>query len=129
MTELSAVRTEIVRLHDFFEAWFNGVEGLSLAAFSNALDPQFYMVAPSGAKLSKAAVVNGVATQFGEDSAQISIRNVEIEYSDRSAVTATYEEHQVRGGAGSARITTVTMVTDRNAPGGYRWLFVHETWL
>jgi len=129
MTELSAVRTEIVRLHDFFEAWFNGVEGLSLAAFSNALDPQFYMIAPSGAKLSKAAVVNGVETQFGKDSAQISIRSVEIEYSDGSAVTATYEEHQVRDGVRSARITTVTMVTDRNAPGSYRWLFVHETWL
>jgi hypothetical protein len=129
MTELSGVRTEIVRLHDFFEEWFNGVEGMSLAVFSEALDEQFFMVAPSGAKLSKTAVVSAVETQFGKDSAQISIRNVEIEYSAGSAVTATYEEHQIRGGNVSARITTVTMVIDRSAPGGYRWLFVHETWL
>ena len=129
MNDRAAVRIEIARLHDFFEAWFNGVEGLSLSVFSDALDPGFFMVAPSGAKLAKAAVVAGVEMQFGSEAATIRIRDVEIEHLDGAAVTATYEEHQVRDGNASARISTVTMTKDVNTPGGYRWLFVHETWV
>lgn len=129
MTDLSAVRIEIVRLHDFFQAWFNGVEGLSLSVLSDALDARFFMVAPSGAKIHKAAVVNRVEIQFGKESAEINIRNVEIERVDGWAVTATYEEHQIRDGDASTRLSTVTMVKDTDAPGGYRWLFVHETWI
>jgi hypothetical protein len=129
VTDFSAIRIEIVRLHDFFQAWFNGVEGPSLSDFSDALDSRFFMVAPSGTKIHKADVVNGVEIQFGKESAEINIRNVEIEHVDGWAVTATYEEHQIRDGDVSARLSTVSMVKDTDAPGGYRWLFVHETWI
>jgi hypothetical protein len=128
MSESAAVANEIRRLHDFFEAWFSGFQGLSISDFSDALDPGFFMVTPTGSKIHRDAVVDAVAERFGGDSAKISIRNVEIERTGSGVVTATYEEHQARVGQSTARISTVTMAEDETTPGGYRWLFVHETW-
>lgn len=124
-----AVRDEIERLHRFFEDWFTGVDGHSITEFSDSLDPQFFLVSPSAETLNKQSVVEGVADHFGRGPIEITIENVAVAREDRGLTTATYEEHQYEQGQRTVIVSTVELAADTDTPGGYRWLFVHETWL
>ncbi|GMQ93688.1 MAG: hypothetical protein BMS9Abin12_1168 [Acidimicrobiia bacterium] len=126
---LGAVRTEIERLHRFFEDWFTGGDGHSITEFSDCLDTQFFIVSPSAETLDKETIVAGVVAHFGQGRVEITIENVSVAREDRGLIVATYEEHQHRQGQRTVRVSTVGMAADADTPGGYRWLFVHETWL
>jgi hypothetical protein len=39
----------------------------------------------------------------------------------------TYEEHQTRSSGNRVIISTIGLIPDSNRPGGFSWLFVHET--
>lgn len=128
MSEHSDVVEEIERLHAFFENWFSGVDGARIDEFSECLDEEFYIVSPDGTISDKATVVGIVDGLQDSGRIEIRIENVIVRRSDRSGICiATYEEHQNRPERTETLISTVGLLADLSAPGGYRWLFVHET--
>jgi hypothetical protein len=130
MSEILAVTDEIVRLHDFFQDWFNGVEGRSLDECAHALDDAFYIVGPRGTTADKDQVLAMIAGGGIRGPVEIRIESVELRRSDSIGVhIVTYVEHQKRPDESAVIISSAGLATDAACPGGYRWLFVHETWL
>jgi len=128
MSENQSLTDEIVRLHDFFQDWFNGHGDRSVDEFTDALDDAFFIVSPTGTVSDKTQIVGMVASHTGTGPMEICIENVELKRSGEGGLLiATYEEHQKRTGGTSALISTAGFRTDESTPGGYRWLFVHET--
>lgn len=128
MSQVQAVTEEIVRLHDFFQDWFNGVGDRSIGEFADALDDAFFIVSPRGTVSDKATIVAVVASHADTGPMEIRIENVDLKRSgDGGHVVATYEEHQERQDGPTALISTVGLMAGETTPGGYRWLFVHET--
>jgi len=128
MSAVQSVTDEIVRLHDFFQDWFNGHGDRSLDEFADALDDEFFIVSPSGAVADKTQIVASVESHADSGPMKIRIQNVELRRTgERDLFVATYEEHQERQSGPVALISTVGLRTDASCPGGFRWLFVHET--
>lgn len=124
-----AVRVEIERLHRFFEEWFRDGEGRSISEFADGLDSNFFVVSPSGGTMNRSAIVERVNELRGEETVDIRIESVELRHDVDGFLVATYEEHQMRGNESTVRVSTVGLVVDATTPGGYRWIFVHESWL
>ena len=128
--ERAKIGKEIVRLHDFFQDWFNDEGNRSIDEFADALDAAFFIVSPLGTVSDRKAIVAMVANSRGRGPVGIRIENIELRRSDGSGLhVATYEEHQQRPDESAAMISTVGLAVDVARPGGYRWIFVHETWL
>ena len=128
MDELQELATEIERLHQFFEDWYAGVGDRSMGEFADSLDHAFYIVSPGGEVLDKAGVVGMVHDLGGIADVEIRIRNVELRSRLASGLRiVTYEEYQRRRADTVAMISTVGLLPDAAGPGGFIWLFVHET--
>lgn len=128
MDEAQQLATEIERLHHFFEDWYAGVDGRSIGEFADSLDDAFYIVSPGGDVLDKAGVVGMVHNHAETGNVEIQIRNVELRSRLASGLRiVTYEEHQRRRADTVAMISTVGLLPDAAGPGGFTWLFVHET--
>jgi len=128
MDEHSDVAEEIERLHFFFEEWFSDGGDRRIEEFSDSLDDGFHLVSPDGSNLDKTAIVGIVEDLGSSGRVEIRIKNVVVRHMDESGLCiATYEEHQKRRGNTRTLISTVGFHADPSTPGGYRWLFVHET--
>ncbi len=128
MDDAQRVGNEVRRLHRFFAGWFAGGGGLAIEAFSDSLDEQFSIVGPNGSVLGKAEIVHVVEERFGVDEMYIGIENVDVLSSGGVAV-CRYEEVQRTDDSETRRLSTAVMVDAQDAPGGFRWLAVHETWI
>ena len=124
----AAVTSEVVALHEFFEGWFRGEivnDDAAFALLPKALAAEFVIISPSGAAMSRRAVLDGVRGAHGtwtpDDS--IWIDNVVVRHRDAKTVVATYEEWQRRDGSERGRVSTVVLSTDGV------WLHLQETWL
>ncbi len=124
-----AVAQEIERLHSFFEDWFNGVEGRTISEFADSLDDGFYIVSPEGTMSNAETIVETVDSRRGAWPVQIQIEQVYIRSDEGECLIATYEEHQSSATRSAVMLSTVGLVPDATRPGGFRWLFVHESWL
>lgn len=120
---------EIDRLHDFFARWWRG-EAADLAEVSEALAPAFYLVSTDGSVMDRGVLVDYLRDSRTDEGVpiEIEIRNATMR-SGSPLLVCTYEEHQIKRGIPSSRMSTAVMRTDRNGPGGWSWLAVHETWL
>ena len=128
MDDTDEIRAEIERLHRFFERWVNGAEGLSIDEFADSLDDDFYIATPQGAILDKRGIVTVVESNRGNGPVAITIENVKPRTRDSGGMQiVTYEEHQTRSSGDSSMISTVGLIPDSIRPGGFSWLFVHET--
>jgi hypothetical protein len=126
MTDTS-VRGEVIRLHRFFDDWYNGIPGLTIAEFAGAMDPQFTIVTPEGNLLDHSSIVAAVENGFGRGAITISVEDLHVEDLG-TAVVCRYDEIQETPLGMTRRISTAVMVIDQATPGGYRWISVHETW-
>lgn len=124
-----AVVHEIERLHEFFEDWFSGVKSRSIVEFADSLDEAFFIVSPGGDVSDKAQIVEAVENHRGAWPIEIQIENVHIRREDGELLIGTYEEHQSRATQSAVMVSTVGLAADATRPGGFRWLFVHESWL
>lgn len=132
MTTLEIVTREIVDLHDFFTAWFNGT------ANRDELEPKFLsrmhkdlmFIPPEGQMMTAGMLKAGFDRGYGSNpDFRIAIRDVDVRYERDNLVLATYTEWQrgaaLSASANNARVTTVLMeLGDR-----LRWLHLQETWL
>lgn len=124
---------EIVGVHDFFAAWFQGdVPDIdeAYARFADALHPDFTMVVTTGVVLDRQAVLGFVRNAHSSRSAdfRIEIREFESRAVGADSALVTYEEWQFEGDELlSARTSTAYFVTDPAAPLGVAWRHLHET--
>lgn len=125
---------EVEDLHAFFEAWFSeptNESTRSIETMRGRLDESFWIVVPDGTKLSRDRVVAGVEGHAGDRPTTITIHDVQVssDMARLGLVLGTYIERHERDGVVTERLATAGMVEDEDTPTGWRWLFVHETWL
>ncbi|MFK8023344.1 MAG: DUF4440 domain-containing protein [Ilumatobacter sp.] len=125
--DIDAIRTEIIELHRAFEACFAG-DGAGIERVDASLADDHHFVGPDGALVPRAAIIDSLRNVAGAEIA-IEIRNVVPAWERGSLVCASYEEWQRRPVGQTARRSTVVFERGTSAPGGLRWLSVHETWL
>ena len=135
--DTASIATEVDRLHQFFVAWFSGTADNDPAVLErellSALGPELRYVLPGGECLARATLAEGLGQAHGiNPEFRIKIDEVRLTASQGSLCVATYREWQ-RGAKNSApengRMSTAVFETDGAAPGGLRWLHIHETWL
>lgn len=128
------VEREIAELHTFFQEWFRGVlpdTDAAFARFERAMAPGFVIVTPDGRALDRATILGAVRSGHGRDTtARVWTEDARVLHTVGGAVVATYVEWQSLGvEPPRARLSTVVLEPDLDAPGGLRWVHVHETWL
>lgn len=127
MTTEGPVSAEVVRLHRFFDAWYDGDDGLTISEFADAMDPTVTIVGPDGRVLGRDAIVAAVGDAFGKGGVDITVENFDVIERDGYSV-CRYDEVHRSPDAATTRVSTAVMEPDTRAPGGYRWISVHETW-
>jgi len=124
--------TEIIGLHDFFQAWYRGeLDATAFSSFEQALDENFQIITPDGNLLPRERILQAVRQQHGSDaSAVLEIRHVEPVAVDRQIAVFRYQEWQSSAGEKPrGRLSTVVFRRDAAASNGLIWRQVHETWL
>ncbi|MEM7797598.1 MAG: hypothetical protein AAF633_00285 [Chloroflexota bacterium] len=127
---LKAVEDEIIRLHIFFEDWFNGTidyNDESFAQFSGSMGPSFTMVSPGGVLISRDQITQSLYGAYRQRlGIRISIYRAKILYQSDSHILAAYEEWQTYQGERKGRLSSVLFSKEKAR---LVWLHVHETWL
>lgn len=124
----SAFAAEIADLHQFFQDWFTDPSGRVIDEFVGRLDPGFTIVAPTGQVSDRDTIVAAVKEMAGMRPVRITTTSAVLRYI-APVMLGTYVERHDLEAAVSERLATVGMVRDPATPAGFRWLFVHETWL
>lgn len=119
---------EVIRLHDFLQSWFCGDRGSSIAEFSDALAHDFRIISPDGTTNTRDEVVSMVELTRNSGPVEISIVSPQV-LLEGAVTVGTYEEHQTKNGCTTKRISTAVLTPALDAPGGWLWHLVHETWL
>lgn len=133
-TEASAI-AEIQQLHQFFEDWFRGTLEKTPAAFQrfeHVMAAEMSFIAPSGAPLSRAALVDFLWQSHGKnqnDALRIWTENETARVINDDVIVGVYEEHQELDGQHSVRRSSVFFQASDTAPNGWQWQHVHETWI
>lgn len=127
------VQQEIEELHQFFQDWYNGVlpqSNEAFARFADAMALGFTIIFPSGNVMRREPLVEALYKSYdGRDGFRIWIKNVQIHQKVGDVIVASYQEWQRDQEQTTARLSSVILERDSNAPNGLRWLHVHETWL
>jgi hypothetical protein len=126
---------EIQALHQFFEDWFIGrleKTPAAFARFEQVMAPEMSFIAPSGAPLNRAALVDFLWQSNGKnqhDTLRIWTENETARRITDDLVVAIYEEHQMLNGEHTVRRSSVLFQANTETPLGWQWQHVHETWL
>jgi hypothetical protein len=128
MTVASEAIAEVTRLHDFFEAWYDGETGRSIGEFRDALDDRFTIVVPGGTVVPRDEIIEAVAGGRGKHGIAIVVENFDV-VDLGTIVLCRYDEVQTQSGEETRRLSTAVMAPDTDTPGGFRWIAVHETWV
>jgi hypothetical protein len=124
-------QTEIIRLHQFFEDWFNGripQTDAGFAPFPQALAPAFHIISPGGELSDRESILNRVRRAYNtQRGTRIWIQNGVLRWQQADLALVTYEEWQ-EGPSATARGRLSTVVFQHQAD-ALAWLHVHETWL
>lgn len=122
-------RTEIIELHDFFQAYFLGQED-SLDRVEAALHAGFSIVGPNGGVSDRATTLEMLRGGHGHTESLV-IRTLDhalLHQTDDVLVASYIERHELSTDTND-RLSTVVFGIDPTGPNGVRWLRVHETWL
>ena len=128
-------RTEVAELHAFFQDWFRGElprTRSAFAAFADALGADFEIVSPDGHSSVREELLEALWELHGRESAaglRIRVADVEPHAVAPGIWRCGYEEWHQRGGTARGRRSTALLEEAPDAPRGWLWLHVHETWL
>jgi hypothetical protein len=128
---LAAVTAEVEALHAFFEALFTGATD-DLSRCADALDGDFEIVSPTGERTAREPLLEMLASARGRHEPgtfAIRVEDVRSRSLGEGLHLVTYEEWHDQGGASRGRLSSALLAEDADAPGGFRWQHVHETWL
>ncbi|MEZ6016985.1 MAG: hypothetical protein R3F49_17840 [Planctomycetota bacterium] len=126
-------RSAVVALHAFFNDWCVGRvpnTDPTYARFTDALAPDFQLVAPTGEELDRATIIAQLRTVHGSGAIEIALDEVASRYVADGLWLVSYHEWQRKPDAPwRGRTSAALLREDPSAAGGFRWLHVHETWL
>lgn len=125
---------EVIDLHRFFNAWFNGAipkTGSEFDRVRQVWPERLTMIAPDNSILAAAQLLDATYAQHGAfPGLSIRIENLRISAPEGSAVAvALYEEWHVDEHETEVRLCSATLVESGSAPNGVRWLHIHEAGL
>lgn len=125
---------EIVRQHEFIEAWLAGREDAPPESFADgfvaSLAADFSMVSPDGSVTDRTALLAGFhAARGAAPGLRIEIRAAAVVDSGADRATVRYEEWQFAPDSSNVRVSTALLAPDPAAPLGWAWRALHETWL
>ena len=128
---LQAAIEEVVDLHRFFQDWLGGLGPAGEEHFQRldrALAPDFELVSPGGATLSRAALMESLRTAYGDRGShfRLWVERVEGRELVPGLYLVTYQEWQAIEAKERGRVSTAILST---VGSGIRWQHVHETWL
>jgi hypothetical protein len=130
---LADVRDEVVGLHAFFVRWFCATPDSDLAfkRCDDALAPEFQMIAPDGAQIERAALVETLVAARGsaKPGFSIAIEALVPLWQDGDSMLVTYVEAQLRDGRPTRRRSSALFCVREPAPHGVAWRHLHETWM
>lgn len=121
---------EVRRQHVFIENWLAGSGSPDWDLFATALDDDFEMIVPEGTTIPKHDLLEGFRSARGtRPGMRIEIRNARVleQHSDRAVVR--YEEWQLDPTGANQRVSTACLQASKQAPLGWVWTTLHETWL
>ncbi|MEO0681668.1 MAG: hypothetical protein AAF192_14780 [Pseudomonadota bacterium] len=134
--DLAALAVEEAHdLHRFLQDWLTGDRPRDgFARFADAMAPELEVTSPLGTATGRDALLPEFEGLHGalaaqRDAFRIWVENAECRQVFGDVALVTYEEWHALEGATSARRSTVLYRRAPDAPGGVRWLHVHETWL
>ncbi|MFQ3293689.1 MAG: hypothetical protein ACI9PP_000306 [Halobacteriales archaeon] len=131
MPTFQRCRREIQTLHEFFVQWYTGsIDRDVFDRLEYTLAPEFEMISPTGDRNDRTTVLATIRDSYGEKASgtfDIEIRNVEIIRQFDECSLVRYEEWQYEDGDENARISTVLLRADDEAPSGVVWLDLQET--
>lgn len=126
-------KAEICELHDFFQAWFTGMQANTdehFARFAAVMAEGFAIINPSGKLTERPALLTGLRAAHGrQPGIRIWTQNHQLRHQVGDLALLTYEEWQQSVAGTTARLSTVLFQTQVGAPNGVVWLHVQETWL
>lgn len=125
---------EVIDLHRFFNAWFNGTVPKTGAQFDRVRrvwPGLLTMIAPDNSVRAAAQLLDATYAQHGAfPGLSIRIENLRISAPEGSGVAvARYEEWHVDEHETDVRLCSATLVESGSAPNGVRWLHIHESGL
>ncbi|MDX1622850.1 MAG: DUF4440 domain-containing protein [Gemmatimonadota bacterium] len=131
----TACRAEVVDLHDFFAAWFEGRlpdEEDAFARVADALAEGFELIGPDGSRRGREEILasirsNHASHAVADRSFAIRIERVEPRRLGGGLVLATYEEWQTIDGEENGRVSSALFRREPDAPRGVAWIHLHET--
>lgn len=128
------IRDEVAEMHARFERWFGGSGGApesdaDMDAVEAALGPAFVMVTPTGALMERGPLVERLRAAGGKRQVRLTVEVLRVDEVSPTRAMAVYHEHQSEGGDERTIVSTALFERDGDAPGGVRWLHVHETYL
>jgi hypothetical protein len=128
----AACEAEVHALHEAFEDWFTGRSTADdFARIEQALDVDFAMVTPSGALTNRAALIDALRAAHASlqpDALRMRVSDLDVLRLHDDLRLVRYVEHH-EGARACRRRSSAIFRRDLDAPGGVRWLSVHETWL
>lgn len=122
------VALEVQEIHAAFERWFRG-EDEDLARVEAALADDFAFVTTAGDVVGRADLLASIRQGRGTRALRMRVERATLQWSNESALLATYEEWHEADDHETARRSTVLMTFDEAAPRGLVWRHVHETWM
>lgn len=131
---MSHYEREIVELHEFFQAWFNGDlpdTDASFQRFAGTMGPDFAIVSPGGQLSGRDPLLKGLRSMHNaRQGSRIWIENVVLRQEIGDMLIVTYEEwQQTPDTEARGRLSTVVFQKQAGLPNDLLWLHVHETWL
>lgn len=130
MLSFDHCKREIEEVHALIEGWFTGtVSEDSLARVENAQADRFEIVAPTGERLGREEVNDGLREAYGtvNDDYQIHIKNVELISQMGEYAIVNYEEWRHSTDDSTGLNCTGLFRDDSGTPSGVAWMFLHET--
>ena len=121
------VRTEIATMHDRFERWFNDGDEAAIAGVEGALAPGFVMVSPAGRLEERGDLMMALRSSGARRPIELATRVLRVEALGEGRSMAVYEETQREKEQTRTIVSTALFERTDSAPGGVRWLHVHET--
>ena len=126
---------EVAELHGFFVSWFQASVPRDAATWSRverALAPDFLLVSPDGSRSERGPLLSTLEGLYGSrrgEPLSIHTEEMQVRWRQGPLTLVTYVERQRTSEGTTRRFSSAVLREDPQAPCGWSWVHVHETWI
>ena len=127
---------EIIELHQFFVAWFNGKipnNEATFARFEQVMGLGFGMIGPNGRLTERTPLIETLRQSYGrwqdKPDSSIWIGNIVLRWETADFALLTYEEWQTYDSQTTSHLSSALFQRTSNRPNGVEWCHLQETWI